>query len=195
VIIDVTRAESVVRNVDWAAKAKIPYVLAVTGINRKGEEAVRKAAKKIPMVVAPNLSVGMAVLQRAVREVALRLPEADIEIVESHHRGKKDAPSGTALALARTVLMASKKRKRGVVLGQSKHEARVPGNIHIHSVRGGDVVGEHTLTFYMEGERIELGHIASSRAIFARGALRAARFIVGKKPGVYTMQDVLELKS
>jgi 4-hydroxy-tetrahydrodipicolinate reductase len=191
VVIDVTRAEAVAKNVAWAAKAGIPYVLAVTGIDRETEKVVRTAAKRIPVVVAPNLSVGMAVLLEATRIVAQLLPEADIEIVECHHRAKGDAPSGTALTLAGTILMASPRRKRNVVLGHSQKGPREPGDIYIQSVRGGDVVGEHEVFFFSDGERVKLAHVATSRAIFARGALRAARFVVGKKPGLYTMHDVL----
>ncbi|MFH1262375.1 MAG: 4-hydroxy-tetrahydrodipicolinate reductase [Pseudomonadota bacterium] len=193
VVIDVTQAEAVSRNIAWAARAGIPYVLAVTGMDRKTEEAVRKAARKIPVVVASNLSVGIAVLHETVKVVAALLPEADIEIVETHHRGKKDAPSGTALALAGSILQASPRKKRKVVLGHSQRGKMESGNIYIQSLRGGDVVGEHEVVFFADGERVKLGHVATSRAIFARGALCAARFIAGKKPGLYSMQDVLGL--
>ncbi len=193
VVIDVTRAEAVAKNVTWAAQAKIPYVLAVTGLDQRTEEVVRKAAKRIPIVVSSNLSVGVAVLHEATKIVAGLLPEADIEILETHHRAKRDAPSGTALALAGTILMAQPKGKRKVVLGHSQKGHRATGNIYIQSLRGGDVVGEHEVVFFQDGERVKLGHVATSRAIFARGALRAARFIVGKKPGIYTMHDVLGL--
>lgn len=178
VVVDVTRAESVLSHVEWVERIRTPYVLAVTGLDRKTEDAVKRASKKIPIVRAPNLSVGVAVLHEISWIAAALLPGAEIEIVETHHRYKKDKPSGTALSLARSIEELSARKK---------------GAIPIHSIRGGDVVGEHEIHLMMDGERINLTHIATSRAIFARGALKAARFVIGKKPGIYTMHDVLGL--
>ncbi len=192
VIIDVTRAEAVADNITWAASAKIPYVLAVTGLNEATKAKVEKASKKIPIVVAPNLSVGIAVMNEVVRLIAQLLPESEIEMVETHHRAKKDAPSGTAIELAR-VMVESSSRKREVFFGRTNIGRGGDGDIFIHSLRAGDAVGEHQLKFFLEGEQIQVGHIATSRAIFARGALRAARFVVDQAPGIYTMRDVLGL--
>ena len=192
VIVDVTQAESVGRNVSWAAKVQVPYVLAVTGLDSKTEKMVEKASKKIPIVVAPNLSIGMAILNEIAWIAGALMPDADIEIVETHHRDKKDAPSGTAIHLAKSIVDTTR-RKREIEFGRPKKGKRKSGAVAIHSVRGGDVVGEHRIQVFSDGERLELGHVASSRAIFARGALKAAKYIVGKRPGLYTMRDVLGL--
>ncbi len=192
VVVDVTQPTSVIRNVNWAAKAGTPYVLAVTGLSEKAEAAVAKAAKKIPIVVAPNLSMGVAVLSEVAWIAAALLPDCEIEIVESHHRDKKDAPSGTALSLAQLMMDVSN-RKGTIQLGRPAKGKTKSDSVTIHSLRGGDVVGEHRIYLTMNGERIELSHVANSRAIFARGALKAARFVYGQKPGIYTMHDVMGL--
>lgn len=130
---------------------------------------------------APNFSLGVAVLKRLVREAARALPGWDTEIVELHHHGKRDAPSGTALALAEGL--------GPVVRG---HDGlRVPGTVGVHAVRGGDIVGEHTVYLCGPGERLQLGHVATHRGLFAAGAVRAARWIMGRPPGLYHLDDVL----
>ncbi len=192
VVIDVTQAESVAANLRWAAKAGHPYVLAVTGLGKSAQTELKRAAKKIPIVLAPNLSMGVAVLREVAWIAAALLPDSEVEIVETHHRQKKDAPSGTALSLAESVMQATK-RKGKISVGRTAQGRSNPEGVTIHSLRGGDVVGEHRVHLLMDGERLELGHVATSRAIFARGALKAARFLVGKKPGLYTMLDVLGL--
>ncbi|HLG20311.1 MAG TPA: 4-hydroxy-tetrahydrodipicolinate reductase [Bdellovibrionota bacterium] len=192
VVIDVTKADAVTRNLLWAAKSRIPYVLAVTGLDVKTQKLIQQASKKIPIVAASNFSMGVAVLDEVAWIAAALLPEADIEIVESHHRYKKDAPSGTAMSLARSIV-SSAQRNQQIIFGRPRKGERKKGSITIHSVRGGDTIGEHRIHLFLDGERIELTHIAASRAIFARGALRAARFVVGRRPGLYTMHDVLGL--
>ncbi len=157
----------------------------------------KKAGETIPVLLAPNMSLGVNVLFHLVGQVANALGDAyDIEITETHHRFKKDAPSGTALELARQICAASNKDFDSCIThGRSGAEApRKPGNIGMHARRQGDVIGEHTVAFSTLGETVELSHKAHSRDIFARGALRAAAWLVGKEPGLYDMLDLLELK-
>ena len=190
VVIDATLADAVRENLIQAASLKTPYVLPVTGYDDAVREDIRKAARTIPIVVAANLSVGVAVLDDLLRRAAALLPDADIEIVETHHRMKTDAPSGTALALADSVKDVLKGTQ--VKFSRPPKGERTKGSLAIHSVRGGDVVGTHRVFFLMDSERIELAHEAGTRAIFARGALEAARFVATQPPGLYAMKDVLE---
>jgi 4-hydroxy-tetrahydrodipicolinate reductase len=151
-------------------------------------------ASKVPVLVTPNMSVGINLLLETVGQVARALGEQyDIEIVETHHRRKKDAPSGTALKLAHAICQAlSWDPKEALIYGRQGEVGERPGKqIALLAVRGGDVVGDHTVIFAGEGERIELTHRASSRDVFARGAIRAARFLAGRAPGLYSMKDVL----
>ncbi|MFH1017594.1 MAG: 4-hydroxy-tetrahydrodipicolinate reductase [Pseudomonadota bacterium] len=193
VLIDASTAEAVPGHLKKAVKLGTPYVLAATGIDTRGHREIERAARKICVVVAPNLSVGVAVLKELTELAASLLPEADIEIVETHHRNKMDAPSGTALSLAAAVIEGSG-QNRDMILGRSKKGLRKPESIGIHAVRGGDIVGEHTVHLLWEGERIGLTHVAGTRAIFARGAIRAACFAAEAYPGIYTMRDILGLE-
>ena len=165
-----------------------------TGLSAADFAVLEEAAARIPLLHAPNMSVGIQLLLRLVEETARALgPGFDVEITEVHHRHKKDAPSGTALRLAETVAGALGRdlAKDGRYGREGQVGARTAEEIGVLALRGGDVVGEHTVHFFGEGERIELTHRASNRGAFATGALRAARWIVGKAPGVYVMQDVL----
>jgi 4-hydroxy-tetrahydrodipicolinate reductase len=154
-----------------------------------------QAAAKVAVLSAPNMAVGVNVVFRAAAQLAKALgPDYDIEIVESHHNQKVDAPSGTAYGIADAILAATGRTRENLVHGRSGQPgARRPGEIGMHALRLGDVVGDHTVYFVGGGERILLGHVAHSREIFARGALRAARFIGAAKPGRYAMADVLGL--
>ena len=179
-----------------AADAGKAAVIGTTGLNETEIASVRSAAKRIPIVWAPNMSLGVNLLFAMTRKAAAVLgPEYDIEIVETHHKHKKDAPSGTALRLAEN---AAEGRKRDLAndacYGREGAVGERPaGQIGIHAVRAGDIVGEHTIMFAAEGERIELVHRATSRDPLALGALHAAGWVVGKAPGIYDMQDVLSL--
>ena len=172
-------------------------VIGTTGHTDTDRFDISKAAAKIPVVWASNFSTGVNTLFWLTRKVAETLgPAYDLEIVEMHHRLKRDAPSGTAKTLAEILAQV-----RSLHLAEAARNGRVgitgerkPGEIGIHSVRGGDVVGDHTVIFATNGERLELTHKASSRDTFANGALRAALWVVKQKPGLYTMQDVLGLK-
>jgi len=193
--IDFSSPEGTASIVAACRELAVPLVVATTGLNAEQRRAVESAAKQIPMVVAPNMSLGVNLLLRLVGQAAAALKDADvdIEIIERHHRYKKDAPSGTALEFARVVADAGGPRR--LVHGrQGPVGARPRDEIGLHAIRGGDIVGEHIVAFCLLGETIEFVHKAQSRDCFARGALQAARFIAGRKPGIYSMADVLGLR-
>lgn len=183
-------------NLAACVAAQRPIVIGTTGHDDVQRAQIAAAAKQIAIVMAPNMSLGVNLLLKLVELTAGKLDESyDIEVFEAHHRGKKDAPSGTALALG-----AAAAAGRGVQLSNSaeyaRHGADEPrrrGAIGFSVFRGGDVVGDHTVTFAGAGERIELTHRATDRQAFARGAVQAARWLVGRSPGLYSMQDVLGL--
>lgn len=195
-VIDFTPPEAVEEHARLAAQAGAAYVCGTTGLSGEQEKALDLAARHIPVVYAPNMSVGVTLLSALTEKVAAVLGEEwDIEVMEMHHRHKVDAPSGTALALGKAAAAG-----RGVdhderkVAGRDGHTGpRRPGDIGYAVLRGGDVVGEHTVIFAGESERIELTHKAGSRAIFAQGAVRAALWAHGRMRGVWTMRDVLGL--
>jgi 4-hydroxy-tetrahydrodipicolinate reductase len=165
-----------------------------TGLSTSQQALVDAAAQRVPVLQAANFSLGVNVLLDLVARAARALPTYDIEIIEAHHRHKQDAPSGTALALARSAATA-----RGVDLDQvavygrsGDIGPRPPGQIGIHAIRGGGVVGEHQVWFCTDGERIGLHHLARDRALFAHGSIRAAAWITGQPAGRYTMRDLLD---
>jgi len=179
-----------------AAAAGRALVLGTTGLTTAEEQSVRAAAAVIPVVWAPNMSLGVNVLFALVKQAAAALGlDYDVEIIETHHRFKKDAPSGTALRLAERVAEGRGQSFRDVACFGRKGISgdRPKGQIAIHALRMGDVVGDHTVTFGVAGERVELAHKASSRDALAVGALRAAQWVAGRKPGLYDMADVLGL--
>jgi 4-hydroxy-tetrahydrodipicolinate reductase len=178
------------------AEQKIALLIGTTGLTGDDQTLIDQAAKVIPVLQATNTSLGVNVLLAVAAQVARKLgPAYDIEIVEAHHNQKKDAPSGTALSLAESICKATgRELERDLVHGRHGHDTkRKPGTIGMHAVRMGDVVGEHTVYFATGGERVELKHIATTRDTLVRGALRAAAFVAGAKPGRYTMADVLGL--
>jgi 4-hydroxy-tetrahydrodipicolinate reductase len=193
VIIDFSAPESTLKWLDAARKRKIPIIVGTTGLTESQLAELADAAAVIPIVHAPNFSVGVNLLFRIVGEVAKALGEDyDIEITEAHHRFKKDAPSGTAMGLARSICAATgKDLAETLVHGREGMSLRKPGEIGMHAIRVGDTVGEHSVYFGNLGETITISHSAHTRDTFARGALRAAAWAVGKKPGLYTMQQVL----
>ena len=172
-----------------------PLVTGTTGLDAAGEARLDAYAREAPVVAAANFSTGVTLLLALVARAAGTLAEYDCEIVEAHHRRKRDAPSGTALALAEAAADARRVALDAVAVhGRSGQTGPRPdGQIGLHAVRAGDVVGEQTVWLAAEGERLELRHVASSRATFAQGALRAARWVVGRSPGRYGMRDVLSL--
>lgn len=197
VIIDFTFHEASLRHARLAAARKKPMVIGTTGLGPEALAEIRDLAQGFPCVLAPNMSVGVNLLYKLVQTAAQVLgDDFDLEIVEAHHRLKKDAPSGTALQLAR-VASAALGRDLEAVGVYARHGLigeRNSKEIGIQTVRAGDIVGEHTVLFGGIGERIELVHKASSRDTFARGAMRAALWVVAQPAGLYDMQDVLGLK-
>ena len=177
-----------------AAEQGIPYVIGTTGVTADEQKAVDAAAARIPVVQSGNYSLGVNLLLALVKRAATVLgPEYDIEITEMHHRHKKDAPSGTALMLAKSAA-AGRGAAQEFTYGRRGDTGERPrGEIAIHALRGGSVVGDHTVMFAGELERVELTHKAQDRAAFAAGALKALSWAKGKAPGIYTMQDVLAL--
>lgn len=195
VVIDFTSAKASMAHLESVQKAGKAIVLGSTGFSSEEKEEIKRQADKARILLAPNMSVGINVLLKVVADVAKMLGDAyDVEIVETHHRFKKDAPSGTALALAEAVAAAlDRDLDRDGVHGRSGLVGeRLPSEIGIHAVRAGDVVGDHTVLFGGLGERIEITHKASSRETFARGAVRAALWLAARKAnGIYGMDDVL----
>jgi 4-hydroxy-tetrahydrodipicolinate reductase len=190
VVVDAALPEAIATRVKTYATAGVAVVIATTGMTAEGQAAIDQAAEHIPLLQSANLSPGAHWVAYLATLSAQAMPSADVEIVEVHHRKKKDAPSGTALMLANSV-----DEGRGIssrlVLSREGVAPRLPGDIGIVAVRGGDVVGEHMVTFFVDGERVELCHKVSDRSVFATGALLAARFLAGRAPGKVTMQDVL----
>jgi len=196
VALDFSHADAALDFLGWCAERGIAVVVGTTGLGAEGEKRLDAAAARVACLLAPNMSLGVNVLLGLVRQAAAALGDAyDVEIIEAHHNRKKDAPSGTALALGGAAA-AGLRRKLDEVAVHGRHGMvgeRTQSEIGFHAVRAGDIVGEHTVLFGGQGERVELRHVAASRDTFARGALRAARFLAGKPPGRYTMADVLGL--
>jgi 4-hydroxy-tetrahydrodipicolinate reductase len=194
VVIDFTNPAATALHAGFAAKNGTAHVIGTTGLDNDQQAAVARAAQKAPIVMAANMSLGVNLLEQVIEQMARILDtDWDIEIVEMHHRHKVDAPSGTALILGEaaargrgTTLRRVAKRGRD---GQTGPRAK--GEIGFAALRGGDVVGDHTVIFAVDGERVEVTHKASSREIFARGAVKAVLWAAGKTPGLYTMKDVL----
>lgn len=193
VVIDFTSPEGSLEHAKACAQRGVALVVGSTGFSVDSRAEVAESARKVPVVMAPNMSVGVNLVIKIAAELARVLGDSfDVEVLEAHHRHKKDAPSGTALRLAEEIAQAlgrTSKDFRMARVGQLGE--RSPKEIGIQSLRGGDLVGEHTVYFIGEGERVELTHRALSREQFALGALRAARWVVGQPPGLYDMQDVL----
>lgn len=195
VVIDFSSPDNTLALLKAASEHRMPLVIGTTGMGPAGDEALREASRHVPVVAAANYSVGVNLLLELVQKAASILDSAsyDAEIVEAHHKHKKDAPSGTALMLANALA-----KGRNVELAKVANYgregitgARPQGEIGIHAVRGGSVVGDHWVNFFGEGERIEIHHHAESRQTFAEGAVRAAGWVQGKAPGLYTMRHVL----
>jgi len=192
--IDFSLPQAVGAHACACAEAGVPLLIGATGLDAAALASVESAARRIAVLLAPNTSIGVAVVAKLVALAAEALgPGYDVEILEAHHRMKRDAPSGTALRLGETVA-----RVRGRTLDRSavydRHGQtgpREPGSIGFSVVRAGDIVGEHTVLFAAEGERIEITHRATDRLGFARGALRAAEWLIGRPAGLYRMEDLV----
>ncbi|MBO7149029.1 MAG: 4-hydroxy-tetrahydrodipicolinate reductase [Clostridia bacterium] len=189
VIIDFSHHSATVELIDSAEKLGIPLVLATTGHTPEELEYINTHTDKIPVFFSANMSLGVAMLVKLSRECAKIFPDADIEIVEKHHNRKLDAPSGTALMLANA--LTEERENAKLVFGRCGQAKREKGEIGIHALRLGDVVGEHEIIIDMGTETLSLKHTAHSRALFARGAIEAAAFIADKNPGKYTMTELI----
>jgi len=198
VLVDFTAPDALQANLDAAVAAGTPILVGTTGLTPDHHRAIDAAAERVAVLQTANTSLGIAVLRALVEEAAHRLgPEWDIEILEMHHRHKLDTPSGTALLLGASANegrgAASMTEKNRFDRMQEGSHAREEGGIYYASLRGGSVAGDHLVVFAGEGERIELGHRAENRTIFAKGAVRGALWLAGKGAGRYTMKDVLGL--
>jgi 4-hydroxy-tetrahydrodipicolinate reductase len=197
VLIDFTRPAGTLEHAIQCVAMKRAMVIGTTGFEPAQLAEIRKAAAAIPIVMAPNMSVGVNVMLKLVETASRSLgPDYDVEVFEMHHKRKVDAPSGTALNLGKVAAEARNTSldRDGVFERYGHTGERKPGAIGFSVARGGDVVGDHTVYFAGTGERIEITHRSTSRATYAQGAMRAARFIRGRAPGLYDMQDVLGLK-
>ena len=196
IVIDFTTPDATMKHLDHAIETGTAIIIGTTGLDDAQESKIRDAAATVPVVYAANTSVGVTLLQALVEKAAALLGEDfDIEITEAHHKHKVDAPSGTALALGKAAAAgrAVDLQDKAVYERYGHTGARQSGDIGFATVRGGDVVGEHTVSFFGDGERVELVHKASNRSLFAKGALRAAKWLKTQPAGLYTMKDVLGL--
>ena len=194
VLIDFTRPEATLEHVRACGERGVQLVIGTTGFDAAGKAAIAAAAERIAIVMSPNMSVGVNVVLKLIADAARALREGyDIEIIEAHHRHKVDAPSGTALKMGEVIADAlGRELARCAVYGREGMTGeRDPQTIGFATLRGGDIVGDHTVLFAGIGERIEISHKASSRATYAQGSLRAARFLATRQSGLYGMSDVL----
>ncbi|MHC4084857.1 MAG: 4-hydroxy-tetrahydrodipicolinate reductase [Planctomycetota bacterium] len=194
VVIDFSLPAAADKTIDYCSESGAALVLGTTGLSDEQRGKIKTASGKVPVIYGTNMSVGMNVLFSLVGKVAAMLGDGyDIEIIEQHHRFKKDAPSGSALTLAENICTATGRDFPGsLVHGRSGKDAlREKGTVGMHSIRAGDITGEHSVIFGTLGEKITLNHTAHSRDTFTRGALRAAKWLIGKKPSFYSMPDVL----
>jgi 4-hydroxy-tetrahydrodipicolinate reductase len=197
ILIDFTRPEGTLEHVAYCAEHGIKMIIGTTGFDAAGKAAIAAAAERTAIVFAPNMSVGVNVTMKLLELAAKSFSEGyDIEIVEAHHRLKVDAPSGTALQMGEVIAdaLGRKLDDVGVYARHGVTGARDPSSIGFATIRGGDIVGDHTVLFAGIGERIEISHKSSSRAPYAQGSLRAARFLAGRTHGLFDMQDVLSLR-
>ncbi len=196
-LIDFTRPEGTLKHLDYCAQHGIKMIIGTTGFDDAGKAAIEAAAKKTAIVFAPNMSVGVNVTMKLLELAAKSFSHGyDIEIIEAHHRHKVDAPSGTALKMGEVIADALGRdlKEVGVFAREGVTGERDPSSIGFATIRGGDIVGDHTVLFAGIGERIEITHKSSSRVTYAHGSLRAARFLQQKDTGLYDMQDVLGLR-
>jgi 4-hydroxy-tetrahydrodipicolinate reductase len=196
-LIDFTRPEGTLRHLEICRRHKVAMIIGTTGMNAEQKRVIEDAAREIPIVFAPNMAVGVNLVFKLLDTAARILNEGyDVEIVEAHHRHKVDAPSGTALRMGEVVAAAlGRSLEECAVYGREGHTGERPATqIGFATVRGGDIVGDHTVLFAGTGERVEISHKAASRMPYALGSLRAARFLKGKAGGLFDMQDVLGLR-
>lgn len=196
-LIDFTRPEGTLKHLEYCAAHGIKMIIGTTGFDDAGKAAIRAAAEKTAVVFAPNMSVGVNVTMKLLELAAKSFSHGyDIEIIEAHHRHKVDAPSGTALMMGEVVAGALGRDLKDVAVfaREGVTGERDPSSIGFATIRGGDIVGDHTVLFAGIGERIEITHKSASRVTYAHGSLRAARFLAGRQTGLFDMQDVLGLR-
>jgi 4-hydroxy-tetrahydrodipicolinate reductase len=196
-LIDFTRPEGTLEHLKYCAEHGIKMIIGTTGFDADGKAAIATAAEKTAVVFAPNMSVGVNVTMKLLELAAKNFSEGyDIEIIEAHHRHKVDAPSGTALQMGEVIAGALGRdlQEVGVFAREGVTGPRDPSSIGFATIRGGDIVGDHTVLFAGTGERIEISHKSSSRASYASGSLRAARYLAERERGLFDMQDVLGLR-
>lgn len=192
VIIDFSHPDALGKVLKFALAKKIPAIIATTGLSKNDEDAIIKASKDIAIFRSANMSLGVNLLHDLVKKASMILEGGfDIEIIEKHHNLKIDAPSGTALAIADSINSVLKEKQQYIFDRHSRRKKRSRNEIGIHTVRGGSIVGEHSVIFAGNDEIIEINHIALSKDIFASGALKAAEFMYGKKSGLYNMADLI----
>jgi 4-hydroxy-tetrahydrodipicolinate reductase len=197
VVIDFSSPEATLEHLRLVTQHRRAMVIGTTGFSASELDELKSLARQVPCVFSPNMSVGVNLIYKVIGEMAKTLgDDYDIEVIEAHHRLKKDAPSGTALKIAEVLARAVNRdlNQVGIYARKGLIGERTKGEIGIQAVRAGDIVGDHTILFGGMGERIEVTHRASSRDTFARGALRAARWVVRQPPGLYDMMDVLSLR-
>ena len=197
ILIDFTAPEATIKNMEALVGSKTSFVTGTTGIDKNGQNRIAELAKDVPCVYAGNMSLGINLLTKIVGDIARALgDDYDVEVIEAHHKMKKDAPSGTAFMLANAAAEALGRdlEADGVFARHGIIGERAKKEIGVQTIRGGDIVGEHTVMFIGMGERIEVTHKVSNRDTFARGALKAALWLAGKPAGLYNMQDVLGLR-
>lgn len=196
-VIDFTRADGTLAHLAWCVAHQVKMVIGTTGFSDAEKQTIAKAAEKTSLVFAPNMSIGVNVTMKLLAIAAQHFSHGyDIEIIEAHHRHKKDAPSGTALKMGEVIAQALGRNLKdcGVFTREGITGERDPLSIGFSTIRGGDIVGDHTVMFAGTGERIEISHKSASRASYAQGSLIACRFLTNKTEGLYDMQDVLNLK-
>ena len=190
VIVDFSIPKATMNIIEFAKNNHIPIVIATTGFSEEENTYIKECSKIIPIFQSANMSYDINLMKKIVSEVAKVLKDTDIEIIETHHNRKIDAPSGTALVLAKSINEALGNTKKYDFDRFSKREKRDKNEIGFASIRGGNIVGEHTVSFFGENETFEITHRAYSRGIFAEGALKGAEFLINQTPGYYTMEDI-----
>ncbi len=191
VIVDFSYITMTLDMLEYASKNHIPIVIATTGFTAEQENMIKEYSKNLPIFKSSNMSFDINLMSKIVAEVAKKLSNADIEIIETHHNQKKDSPSGTALLLANAINEVFDNKKEYVFDRHSKSEKRSPNEIGFSSIRGGNIVGEHTVQFFSPYETFEIKHTSYSRNLFADGALKAAEFLANQPNGFYNMNDLV----
>ncbi len=191
VIIDFSIPVATFEILKYAKKTKTPIVIATTGFTQEQLEEIEKASKEIPIFRSANMSLDINLMANIISQIAKILTDADIEIVETHHNRKIDSPSGTAILLADAINDALENKKTYNFERMQKREPRSKNEIGFSSIRGGNIVGEHSVKFFGENETLEITHTAYSRQVFAEGAIKAAKYLVNQKPGLYNMKNLV----